>query len=103
MFQAYKDYINDNPQGYWFKRKLYGWGWTPVRWQGWAVTLGYVAMALLIAFATPQGASTREVMFRVMVPLALLTILPVCICYKKGEAPKWQWGIPKEPSIEISN
>lgn len=33
MFKNYLDYIRDNPHGYWFKRKLYGWGWTPVTWQ----------------------------------------------------------------------
>lgn len=28
------EYLKDNPEGYWFKRKLYGWGWTPAKWQG---------------------------------------------------------------------
>ena len=28
-------YLKDNPRGYWFKAKLYGWGWVPVKWQGW--------------------------------------------------------------------
>jgi hypothetical protein len=32
LFKEYTDYLKDNPQGYWFKRKLYGWGWTPARW-----------------------------------------------------------------------
>lgn len=26
----------------WFKRKTYGWGWTPVAWQGWLVIVLYV-------------------------------------------------------------
>ena len=25
LFKKYLDYVNDNPKGYWFKRKLYGW------------------------------------------------------------------------------
>lgn len=25
MFQKYRDYINDNPKGYWFKAKPFGW------------------------------------------------------------------------------
>jgi hypothetical protein len=100
MFQAYKDYVNDNPKGYWFKRKLFGWGWTPVRWQGWAVTFGYVAAVLLITFATPQEVSTREVILRVILPFALLTVIFISMCYKKGEAPKWQWGIPNNETSD---
>jgi hypothetical protein len=103
MFEAYKDYVNDNPQGYWFKRKLYGWGWTPVKWQGWLVTLGFVGVALIIAFATPQEVSTQEVLLRVMLPLALVTIIFISICYKKGEVPKWQWGIPDNTSPHDSS
>ena len=30
----FKEYIRNNPKGYWFKRKLYGWGWFPVKWEG---------------------------------------------------------------------
>ena len=33
MFKNYLDYIRDNPKGYWFKRKPFGYGWTPVKWQ----------------------------------------------------------------------
>jgi hypothetical protein len=29
MFKRQLDYLRNNPQRYWFKRKLYGWGWTP--------------------------------------------------------------------------
>ncbi len=32
-------YYKDNPEGYWFKQKIIGWGWVPVRWQGWLVTI----------------------------------------------------------------
>ena len=30
MLKQYIAYLKDNPQGYWFKAKLYGWGWVPV-------------------------------------------------------------------------
>ena len=23
----------------WFRRKRFGWGWTPISWEGWVVTL----------------------------------------------------------------
>ncbi len=37
--------MTDRP---WFKRKTYGWGWTPVSWQGWLVTLGLVVVITVI-------------------------------------------------------
>ena len=49
MLQKYLSYMRDNPEGYWFKAKLYGWGWTPVTWQGFSVTLGYIALVFLFA------------------------------------------------------
>ena len=44
MIKKYLNYLNDNPQGYWFKAKLYGWGWTPAKWQGWLVVLTYIIL-----------------------------------------------------------
>ncbi len=49
MFQKYRDYINNNPKGYWFKNKIYGWGWTPVTWQGWCVIFVYISLILKLA------------------------------------------------------
>ena len=54
IFKDHIDYLKDNPEGYWFKRKLYGWGWTPARWQGWAITLLYMATIIYIAFTEPD-------------------------------------------------
>jgi hypothetical protein len=34
---------------YWFKPKRYGYGATPVTWQGWAVTLGTVAAMVAVS------------------------------------------------------
>lgn len=79
----------------WFKRKAYGWGWTPSSWQGWTVTFGYIALLLLLALSIDEGSSVREVMFIFALPAILLTITLVRICYKKGEKPAWQWGNKK--------
>lgn len=96
MFQEYKDYLKDNPQGYWFKRKLYGWGWTPVKWQGWAVIGVYVLALLLLALTIDDNSPTREVVFTFLLPLAILTAALLRICYKKGEKPRWSWGPSKK-------
>ena len=34
---------------YWFKPKRYGYGATPVTWQGWAVTLGTVLAMVAVS------------------------------------------------------
>ncbi len=82
----YREYLKDNPQHYWFKRKLYGWGWTPVRWQGWVTILVYVL--LVIPFSLKFGEKPRFF----FVVLFILTIFLLLVCYKKGEKPRWQWG-----------
>jgi hypothetical protein len=43
----------------WFKAKRYGWGWTPVTWQGWVAVLVYVA--ILIRFGTILDAREHSV------------------------------------------
>jgi hypothetical protein len=96
MIKEYISYLKDNPQGYWFKRKLYGWGWTPVKWQGW-VTIGvYVLSVFIFTLMVDQNSSTKELTFTFLLPVVLLTTTLIRICYKKGEKPKWQWGIPED-------
>lgn len=96
MLRKYIEYLKDNPEGYWFKAKLFGWGWTPVTWQGWLVTLIYVAFLILFALTIDENYSDREVLFTFVLPVALLTITFIRIAYKKGEKPRWNWGWPKK-------
>ena len=46
MINKYIEYFKNNPEGYWFKRKIYGWGWTPVKWQGWVTILVFVVLMI---------------------------------------------------------
>jgi hypothetical protein len=96
MFEGYDRYLKDNPQGLWFKAKLYGWGWVPVKWQGWTVVLVYLAAVFLLALTVDENSSGKEMVFTFFLPLALLTLTLLRICYKKGEKPKWQWGLPEK-------
>jgi uncharacterized membrane protein YhaH (DUF805 family) len=91
-FPIYVKYAKDNPDRLWFKRKLFGWGWTPVTWQGWAVISGYVALVMLLALTIDDTSPPREVAFMFILPMIILTALLIRICYLKGEKPKWQWG-----------
>ncbi len=92
MMKEIIDYFKDNPQGYWFKAKLYGWGWTPVKWQGWFVVLLYVMGLVLFSLTIDENSSPREVVFTFILPVTFLTITLIRICYKTGEKPHWQWG-----------
>lgn len=100
MIREYVNYLKDNPQGYWFKAKLYGWGWTPARWQGWLVILGYIALILVIVLNReediPGNPDSGSNFLTFALPIIVLTILLIFICYKKGEKPRWQWGPPRK-------
>ena len=103
MFQPYLDYIKNNPQHYWFKRKLFGWGWTPATKEGWAVTLIYIFMILGFAFTIDPSADSNDFSFTFLLPFLILTALLITICYKKGEKPQWTWGIPKSEDNSQKN
>lgn len=97
MLNNYLKYLRDNPQNLWFKRKLYGWGWTPVKWQGWVVIA--IFLIYIIGIARDLGANgepTNSDLTRFFIQLAIAIAALFVICYKKGEKPRWQWGLPKK-------
>lgn len=100
MLKQYLTYIKDNPKGYWFKAKLYGWGWVPVAWQGWCVTLMYVFLIFSLVLSREKdilgNPDSGSNFLTLALPITVLTILLVIVAYKKGEKPRWQWGPPRE-------
>lgn len=76
----------------WFKRKWYGWGWTPSSWEGWAVTGFFLAVVILIALTFTSETSVLEAIGSLAVPVLLL----IATCYMTGESPRWQWGRPHD-------
>ncbi len=77
----------------WFKRKLYGWGWYPSTWQGWLIMALYIGALIKISYIFDvdlNRTSTAPVGF--VASVLFLTVILICICYKTGEKPKWQWG-----------
>ncbi|MFA5174553.1 MAG: hypothetical protein WC438_05225 [Candidatus Pacearchaeota archaeon] len=85
---SYIQHLKDNPKGYWFKRKLYGWGWVPVKWQGWLVTLILIAFVVYMAIAFLTKGKLIEYFISLIIAIAIL----IYIAYKTGEKPKWSWG-----------
>jgi len=66
----------------WFKAKTYGYGWTPVTWQGWLVVLAYIAFNFLMALNLVT-----------LIPGVIFsTIFLLHICKEKGEPLHWRWG-----------
>jgi hypothetical protein len=91
-FRNYFEYMRDNPKGYWFKRRLYGWGWVPVSWKGWLITLIFIVVLLfnglyLASLGEPSGGNLVFFFGSIIISVIIL----IGICYKTGEKPKWTW------------
>lgn len=89
--------MNTQDKKLWFRRKSYGWGWTPCSWQGWVVLAAYLLVIMLFSYYTsgdmyPDG----NLLVRFIFPFGVLTAILIFICYKKGEKPAWQWGEKKD-------
>lgn len=78
-----------NPQKYWFPAKRYGWGWgVPTAWQGWTVLILFFALVLLGAYLfLPSRGPLSFLIYTTALCMGL-----ICVCWLKGERPRWRWG-----------
>ena len=75
---------------YWFVPHAFGVGARPVTWQGWALTLGFVALVTAVARLLPGNEP------KFAVGLAL-TVLFVVICRRKTDGGlRWRWGTKRD-------
>lgn len=72
--------------GYWFAPKLFGLGATPVTWQGWAVTICYVAVVMAIAAWLDDGPDRIVAILGVTIPFLVLAWI------KTDGGWRWHWG-----------
>lgn len=87
----------------WFKAKNYGWGWYPVTWEGWLVTILFVVFITFRANKVSQMFDTdSSFIFRYFFEVLFSLIPLLVICYStsaeshlKGEKPQWRWGKKK--------
>lgn len=101
FIQEYIEYLKDNPEHYWFKRKPFGWGWTPVTWQGWGVTLIFIGALILNAIRLDvRSATDGEFLSPFLIETVIMVGILIIICYKTGERPRWEWGLPKKDNRE---
>ena len=97
FIQKYIKYLKDNPKNYWFKRRLYGWGWVPAKWQGWVVIIIFIIFLLKSGSdmeSNPEPTDSELQTFFIKIILSVVVV--ILICYKTGEKPRWQWGLPKD-------
>ncbi len=81
---------------YWFKRRLYGYGWMPVSWQGWAATIIWITLIVVVNLFWPSSKSSGFLDFesiRYWLILILSTLIFSTITLLKGPKPKWRWGV----------
>ncbi|HSC18940.1 MAG TPA: hypothetical protein VLC74_08505 [Rhizomicrobium sp.] len=64
----------------WFGPKQFGWGWTPVSWEGWLVTAFFVAVTVAASVVFGRSAMTFYVMIAVVGGL-------IAVCWLTGTPP----------------
>ncbi|MGB7037529.1 MAG: hypothetical protein WBD71_18625 [Xanthobacteraceae bacterium] len=75
---------------YWFKPKRYGYGATPVTWQGWAVTLGTVLIMVVGSLVLRLTESSWGLAMLAFDAAALGVLFVVCRRRTDGEW-RWRW------------
>jgi hypothetical protein len=78
---------------YWFKPKRYGYGATPVTWQGWAVTLGTVLAIVAASLYLRLTAKSPWTLAALLMFDAAVVSALVIVSYRKTEGEwRWRWG-----------
>ena len=69
----------------WFKAKKWGFGWRPVSWQGWAITIVYILGLVHFAISANSQHSMSDFLINFGFDFIILTIPLLIICYLRGE------------------
>lgn len=86
----------------WFRRKTYGWGWTPITWEGWFATAMLFVVPLTIRFSLKGLGIPRDAQyFYAWASAPILFMVLTLLCFRFGEKPKWQWGIKRTKLAHI--
>lgn len=77
---------------YWFKPKRYGWGATPVTWQGWAVTLASALVMVAVSLYLLNFRSSWALAVLLIFDAFAIAILTI-VCRRKTDGEwRWRWG-----------
>lgn len=69
------------PQRPWFRSRRIGWGLTPVSWQGWALTIGFVVVDVVLAFTL---AARQPWLFFTLFGIALALYMFIALMTRAG-------------------
>lgn len=73
-------------EDYWFVPKMFGFGATPVTWQGWALTIGMVVVVILDArFVEPT-------LVKLVVEIGVVVAFIAISAHKTAGGLRWRWG-----------
>ena len=75
---------------YWFKPRQFGYGVTPITWQGWLVTVATLIVVIGSAMMVPLFADKTRWVF-VIVPIDLLAIVALLIVSRLKTDGEWRW------------
>jgi len=92
----------EEQNNHWFIPKRYGYGLEPVTWQGWLMTLVFIAIvmgAAVVDFPVKDEPTPRQV-GRFLIDLFLLTSLFLIISLPKTKGTmRWRWGQRDEDAL----
>lgn len=78
---------------FWFKPKVFGYGATPVTWEGWAVVTTFVAVAVLCTVMLMVRKQGLWVWSPWSITLIVATVALVAVSWWKTDGDwRWSWG-----------
>jgi hypothetical protein len=89
--------VEEAIMSYWFRPKRYGYGATPSAWQGWLLTIAFVAVLIGIMKMLEAGFGGGQARLIALTATAAATVLFIWISWKKTDgAWRWRWGADEE-------
>lgn len=86
--------MDDDHKKYTMKRKRFGWGWTPVTWQGWVFIFAQVGIIITAATILPHKPAhpTPDQRFHFFLIFGLALMNLIIFSAQTSPKPKWRWG-----------
>jgi 4-hydroxybenzoate polyprenyltransferase len=76
---------------YWFKPKRYGYGATPVTWQGWLVTLATIFVVMAASLLLPTIAPAAGWLWLAVLAIDALAVVALLIVSRRKTKGEWRW------------